>query len=105
MYSVYMAFDTIEKIIRDKLSYAPQLGAKIKFDFGDEGVIFIDGTQNPAVMSNEDEAADTTFSCSLDLFQKIADGTQDATMAFMMGKLKIQGSMGHAMKLSALLSD
>ncbi len=100
-----MTFENIEKTIRDKLSYAPQLGAKIKFDFGDDGLIFIDGTQSPAVMSNEDEGADTTFSCSLELFEKIADGTQDATMAFMMGKLKIQGSMGHAMKLASLLGD
>ena len=103
MYSLYMALEDIEKTISDKLSYAPQLGAKIKFDFGDKGLIFIDGTQNPAIMSNKDERADTTFSCSLELFEKIADGTQDATMAFMMGKLKIQGSMGHAMKLAALL--
>ncbi len=29
----------IEKSIREKLSYAPQLGAKIKFDLGDDGLI------------------------------------------------------------------
>ncbi|PCI97087.1 MAG: SCP-2 sterol transfer family protein [Alphaproteobacteria bacterium] len=100
-----MTFENIEKTIREKLSYAPQLGAKIKLDFGDDGLILIDGTQNPAVMSNDDDDADTTFLCSLDLFTKIADGTQDPTMAFMTGKLKIQGSMGYAMKISALLGD
>ena len=100
-----MTFENIEKTIREKLSYAPQLGAKIKLDFGDDGLILIDGTQNPAVMSNDDDDADTTFVCSLDLFNKIIDGTQDPTMAFMTGKLKIQGSMGYAMKISALLGD
>ena len=100
-----MTFEDIEKTIRKKLSYAPQLGAKIKFDFGDDGIIFIDGTQNPPIMNNEDCSSDTTFICSLELFEKIADGSQDATMAFMMGKLKIQGSMGHAMKLASLLGD
>ncbi len=105
MYNICMTFEDIENAIREKLCYAPQLGAKIKFDFGDEGIIFIDGTQSPATMSNEDEEADTTFFCSLDLFKKIVGGSQDATMAFMMGKLKIQGSMGYAMKLSSLLSD
>ncbi len=100
-----MTFENIEKTIREKLSYAPQLGAKIKLDFGDDGLILIDGTQNPAVMSNDDDDADTTFVCSLDLFNKIIDGTQDPTMAFMTGKLKIQGSMGYAMKISALLED
>ncbi len=105
MYNSSMTFEDIEKTMREKLSYAPQLGAKIKFNFGDEGVIFIDGTQSPAIMSNEDESADTTFTCSLELFEKIANGTQDPTMAYMMGKLKIQGSMGQAMKLASLLSD
>ena len=100
-----MTFENIEKTIREKLSYAPQLGAKIKLDFGDDGLILIDGTQNPAVMSNDDDDADTTFVCSLDLFNQIIDGTQDPTMAFMTGKLKIQGSMGYAMKISALLED
>lgn len=100
-----MTFENIEKTIREKLSYAPQLGAKIKLDFGDDGLILIDGTQTPAVMSNDDDDADTTFLCSLSLFNEIIDGTQDPTMAFMTGKLKIQGSMGYAMKISALLED
>lgn len=100
-----MSFEEIENKLREKLSYAPQLGAKIKFDFGDEGLIFIDGTQTPPVMTTQDEEADTTFSCSLDLFEKIAKGQQDPTMAFMMGKLKISGSMGIAMKLSSILED
>ena len=100
-----MTFENIEKAMSDKLSHAPKLGAKIKFNFGDEGIIFIDGTQNPAVMSNDDCEADTTFICTVELFQKIIDGTQDATMAFMSGKLKVQGSMGYALKLSSLFSD
>lgn len=102
---MFMTFENIEKTIREKLSYAPQIGAKIKLDFGDDGLILIDGTQTPAVMSNDDDDADTTFVCSLSLFNEIIDGTQDPTMAFMTGKLKIQGSMGYAMKISALLED
>ncbi|PCJ99474.1 MAG: SCP-2 sterol transfer family protein [Zetaproteobacteria bacterium] len=100
-----MTFENIENEIRKKLSYAPEIGAKIKLDFGDGGLLFIDGTQNPAVLSHDDADADTTFVCSLDLFKAIIDGTQDPTMAFMTGKLKIQGSMGYAMKISALLGD
>ncbi len=105
MYNVSMSFTDIENKLREKLSYAPQLGAKIKFDFGDDGMIFIDGTQTPAVMNNEDEDADTVFLCKVDVFKSIVDGTQDPTMAYMMGKLKIKGSMGVAMKLNSLLED
>ena len=100
-----MTFDNIEKAMSEKLEHAPKLGAKIKFNLGDDGIIFIDGTQSPAIMNNEDCDADTTFICSAELLQKIIDGNQDATMAFMSGKLKIQGSMGYALKLSSLLSD
>lgn len=100
-----MSINEIESKLKEKLIYASQLDAKIKFDFGDDGVIFIDATQNPATLSNEDEDADTTFSCALDVFKNIVNGTQDPTMAFMMGKLKISGSKGVAMKLSSLLED
>jgi putative sterol carrier protein len=33
------------------------------------------------------------------------DGTQDPTLAFMMGKLKVEGSMGLAMKLNSIIED
>ena len=41
---------------------------------------------------------------SLADFMEMADGKLDGTMAFMSGKLKIQGDMGVAMKLGPLLS-
>lgn len=100
-----MSKENIQKAMHDKLAYAPQLGAKIKFDLGDDGVIFIDGTQSPAVMTEEDADADTTFIVKTEVLQNIVDGTQDPTMAFMTGKMKVQGSMGYALKLSALLED
>jgi len=33
------------------------------------------------------------------------DGRQDPNVAFMMGKLKVQGSMGLALKLNGFLED
>lgn len=81
----------------------PSLGVTFKFDFGDDGSVFVDGTQNPAVVSCEGADAATTVICSKDTFKKILAGTQDPTMAFMMGKVKIQGDMGNVMKLSSFL--
>jgi putative sterol carrier protein len=46
--------------------------------------------------------ADTTISASEETFQKIANGEQNATAAYMTGKLKIKGDMGAAMKLQKL---
>ncbi len=100
-----MSIDDIHNQILEKLSLAPQIGAKIKFDFGDHGVIFVDATQSPPHVSREDREADTTLVCTIETFQNILSGTQDPNIAFMMGKLKVKGSMGYAMKLNAILED
>jgi putative sterol carrier protein len=46
--------------------------------------------------------ADCTISTSEETFQKIASGGQNATSAYMTGKLKIKGDMGAALKLQKL---
>lgn len=105
MYNDEMSIEHLLNIVRDKLSSAPSIGAKIKFDLGDDGIIFIDGTQTPPALGQEDADCDTTFECSAETFEKILNGQQDPTMAFMMGKLKIKGSMGYALKLNSILGD
>ena len=46
--------------------------------------------------------ADTTISASEETFMRIVDGEQNATSAFMMGKLKVSGDLSNAMKLQKL---
>ena len=96
--------DVTEKITRKMMNGAP-INARVKFDLGDDGRIFVDATQSPPRISHDDEEADTTLICSIDTFEKLMDGTQDPNVAFLMGKLKVQGSMGIAMKLNAMLED
>lgn len=100
-----MSLEAVTERIRQKLFMANGVNATIKFDFGDDGVIFIDATETPAVISHEDEDADTSFHCSLDVFENIMNGTQDPNIAFMMGKLKIRGNMGLALKLNSIIED
>ncbi len=100
-----MSLESVTEKIKEKIAMAAGFDAKVKFDFKDDGVIFIDATQTPAEISHEDEDADCTLRCSLDTFQGLMDGTQDPTMAFMMGKLKVDGSMGLAMKLNSIIED
>ncbi len=100
-----MSLETVTEAIKAKMAMAAGLDAKVKFDFADDGVIFIDATQNPAEVSHDDADADCTLKCSLDTFKALMDGTQDPTMAFMMGKLKVDGSMGLAMKLNSIIED
>jgi putative sterol carrier protein len=100
-----MSLETVTEAIKAKMLMAAGLDAKVKFDFDEDGVIFVDATQNPPEVSHDDEEADCTLKCSLDTFQAMMDGTQDPTMAFMMGKLKVDGSMGLAMKLNSIIED
>ena len=46
--------------------------------------------------------ADCTFSASSESFEKIVSVEQNATTAYMTGKLKIKGDMGAAMKLQKI---
>ena len=77
------------------------IGSKIKFQF-DEGFIYLDDTVSPALVSNEDTSADCVIKVSMSNFEKLMSGDMNAMGAFMMGKLKVDGDMSVAMKLSAL---
>ena len=98
-----MSLESVTEKIRQKLSFSSLINARVKFDFGDDGLIFVDATQSPPALSHDDADADVTLSCSIETFQGIMDGTQDPNIAFMMGKLKIQGSMKLALKLNGIL--
>ncbi len=100
-----MSLESVTEAIKSKMSMAAGVDAKVKFDFDEEGIIFIDATQNPPEISHDDHDADCTLKCSLDTFEGLMDGSQDPTMAFMMGKLKVDGSMGLAMKLNSIIED
>lgn len=78
-----------------------KIGSKIKFEF-EEGFIYLDDTVSPTLVSNEDLNADCVVRVSLSNFEKLMSGDMNAMGAFMMGKLKVDGDMSVAMKLSSL---
>jgi putative sterol carrier protein len=100
-----MSLESMTDELRRRTAQAPALGYKVKFDLGDDGVIFWDGTGPAAQISNEDGEADTVIRLSAENFGKLMAGDLDPTMAFMLGKLKVEGKMGVAMKLSSWLGD
>ncbi len=97
--------DQIKQQLEQKMAFAAGLQAKAKFNFGDEGIIFVDSTKTPPEISDKDEEADVELVTSVEVFQGILNGTQDPNIAFMMGKLKVKGNMGLAMKLNSILED
>lgn len=98
-----MSLETATETVRGKVGDDSGLGASIKFDFGDDGVIFVDGNSEPNTVTNEDRDADCTITMTLADFEAMASGEMDPTAAFMMGKLKVAGDMTVAMKLTTVL--
>jgi len=73
---------------------------KIKLD---EGIIYIDGLGESNTVHQEDLEAHCTLVTSHDNFKSLMSGGLNPMMAVMTGKLKIEGDMGVAMKLTKLL--
>ncbi|HVM78420.1 MAG TPA: SCP2 sterol-binding domain-containing protein [Stellaceae bacterium] len=100
-----MSLESATAAIRAKAALAPKLGYRVTFDLSSDGIIYWDGTQVPAAISNEAGEADTTLTLSLEDLQKLIEGNLNPTLAYMTGKLKVAGSMGVALKISQLLED
>jgi putative sterol carrier protein len=71
----------------------------VKFDTGSDGVVVIDG----ATVSTTDAPTDCTIKLSLDDLESLLAGELNPTMAFMSGKIKVEGDMSVAMALSQLV--
>ncbi|AUM73707.1 SCP2 sterol-binding domain-containing protein [Paracoccus jeotgali] len=71
-----------------------------KFVIKDEGSIMVDSEGARA----GDEEADVTLTASRETFEGLLDGSVNPTMAYMSGKLGIDGNIGLAMKLGSALS-
>lgn len=71
-----------------------------KFVLKGEGSIVIDA--NGARIG--DDEADVTLTAEAETFRSILDGTTNPTSAFMTGRLSVDGAMGMAMKLAALIA-
>ena len=99
-----MSLELVTAGLKEKVGEDCGLGVVLKFDFGGDGILVLDASQVPNVVSNDDTEAACTMVLSLENFMEMADGKLDGTMAFMSGKLKIQGDMGIAMKLAPILA-
>jgi len=70
-----------------------------KFVIEGEGAVMLDENG----VREGDEAAEVTLTADVDTFRAILGGDLDPTTAFMTGKLSVDGDMGQAMKLGAVL--
>ena len=86
--------------LNEKSAWLP--GKRVKLDFGDKGVVMLDGQANN--VTEEDGAADTTIKVSWEDWEQMRDGKLDGMTAFMQGKLKVEGDMSNAMQLQGVLA-
>jgi len=86
--------------MQEKSAWVP--GKRVKIDYGDDGVIMLDGAAE--TVSEEDGDADTTIKVSWADWEALASGQMDGMTAFMTGKLKVEGDMGNAMQLQGVLA-
>lgn len=85
--------------LNEKLT-GEEFDASAKFEIADLGSIVIDA----AGARVSDDEADVTLTADAETFEEILSGEMNPTSAFMSGKLTIDGDMGTAMKLAAVLA-
>jgi putative sterol carrier protein len=100
-----MSLEPLITKFQDKMKTHPDFRASVKFDLGPDGIIHVDATRRPGVVTLGDAEAQLTLILTKDLLLGLLSGAKDPNVAYLTGKLKIKGSMGLAMKLNAFLED
>jgi putative sterol carrier protein len=98
-----MTLQEVTAKMKEGASKKSAFGNTVKFST-DQGVVYIDGTSTPPVVSNDDKEADCTLKMDFSDLSDLIERKLDGMTAFMTGKLKIEGDMGVAMKLQSILS-
>ena len=89
--------------LQQKANEAEAIGGTLKFVI-DDLTVFVYGTGNSNVVSQEDAEADCTIATSAAVLMELQSGDLNPMMAVMGGKVKISGDMGLAMKVQSLMS-
>ena len=92
------AIETAVAALNEKMGGGFDAGTA-KFVIEGEGAVMVDGNGARA----GDEEADVTMTADADTFQAMMEGELNPTAAFMSGKLSVDGDMGLAMQLGAVL--
>jgi putative sterol carrier protein len=98
------AIDEVQAKLSEVADRLSAVDARVKLDLSPEGVLLVDATQSPAAISRTDGDAECTITAEPDMMAQIIDGSVNPMFAFMSGKLKVDGSLGVAQRLTELFS-
>ena len=100
-----MALEDLISEMQSKAEQLKELHHTVLFDLGDDGKILLDaaGDEVKIIPNPDSDDAETTLALSADNMVKLINGDLNPMVAFTLGKLKVFGSKGIALKLSSLL--
>ncbi len=91
----------VEDRLRDALPKLSRLGAVVRFDLGKDGAWLVDASSGSPSLDEDD--GDSDVACTIKItgenLIKLMDGKLDPMLGYTLGKIKVSGSMGVAMKL------
>ena len=94
--------EATQKVEKMAQLHSGKFNSKVNFRFKEGGFIHLDDTAEPAKVINDEADAPCTVVISLENFDRLLSGDLNPMMAFMSGKMKIEGDKGVAMKLASL---
>jgi putative sterol carrier protein len=102
-----MSLDEIIAEMQKQTDKLKELNHTVLFDLGDDGKVLLDATGGDVkvVPNPESDDAETTLVLSAENMVKLMNGDLNPMVAFTMGRLKVFGSKGIALKLSSLLDQ
>ena len=101
-----MTIQAIENTLKGRLRELRTFNHTARLDFAADGKLFLDATKTPPILSRDAALpVEVTIKISAADFKRILDGTLNPTLAYASRKLRIEGSMGLALKLSSLLEQ
>lgn len=93
------SLETITQRVQGAVGADSGLDARIKFNFGGDGFLYIDGKSAPNQVHNSDTDSDITITVSMENFERIIDKKLNPKIALMTGKMRLRGDIRIAMRL------
>lgn len=97
--------DAARALLESRRLELRELNRTVKFALEDGGAVVVDPSQTPLAIVAEEREADCTIRLSLDQLERFVHGKLSPMLAYTLGQIKVEGSLGVAMKVASLLDD